>query len=91
MPTLARAEQVLTQPQIESRQVGQHAPGFGQFRRQAVEQLMLQVIEHDRRAPLLELAGTAAVTILQSHPHAGAPATAALEDPFAGIGAQRMG
>ncbi|MNY27119.1 hypothetical protein D3C86_1610110 [compost metagenome] len=44
LSALARAEQVIAEPGIETWQVGQHPPGFGQLRGQAGEELMFQVI-----------------------------------------------
>ncbi|CRM99231.1 hypothetical protein [Pseudomonas sp. 34 E 7] len=45
LSTVTKAEQMFTQARIEARQVGEHPPGFGQLRRQAVEHFVLQIIE----------------------------------------------
>jgi hypothetical protein len=78
--SLTGAKQMLAQTGIESRQVRQYLPGFQQFRRQGVEQFMLQVVEQRRRSPLLVLPGHPLTTIEQGNARAGAPATAALDD-----------
>ena len=68
---VTKAEQVVTQARVEAWQVREHAPGLGQFRRQAREQLVLQVVEQGFvRVP---------VAFKQSDTHSGAPAGAELQ------------
>ena len=69
LSAVTTTEQVLTQVQVETRQMGQHAPSLSQWRRQGVEQLMLQVIEQG-------LVGVAVAQ--QGDTHTGAPTGAEL-------------
>ena len=91
LPALARAEQMLAQAQVEARQVRQNTPGLCQFRRQAAEQFVMQVVEQDRRATTLQFVAAAPIAVLHGHPDARAPTCAALINPLAGVGTQLMG
>src|SRR5690242_13746504 len=50
---LPRTEKMLAQAGVEAWQMNQYQPDLNQFRRQGVEQLMLQIIEQCCRTPLL--------------------------------------
>jgi hypothetical protein len=76
--SLTGAKQMLAQPALNRGRC--QIARLQQFRRQGVEQFMLQVVETASPIALLVLPGHPLTTIEQGNARAGAPATAALDD-----------